>query len=101
MEVKRVRKAGTVLFERMRMAAAQELKLPRDVVAGDVLVNFVGRGSVTVENYRSLLIYDESRIRLQASHCKINISGKNLHIDYYSHDEMKISGQIVSLEFTD
>ncbi len=89
------------MFEKVRMAAAEELKLPRDVVAGDVLVNFVGRNSVTVENYRGILIYDDSRIRLQASRCKIHISGKNLHIDYYSHDAMKISGQIVSLEFVD
>lgn len=87
------------MFDRMRMAAAEELKLPMDVVAGDVLVNFVGRTSLTVENYRGILLYDETRIRLQANQCRLNITGKNLHIDYYNHDEMKISGQIASLEF--
>jgi len=83
----------------MRMAAAEEWRLPKDVVAGDVLVSFVGRRSVTIENYRGILIYDESRIKLQAKHCKVTLLGKGLHIDYYDHDEMKISGLVTSLEF--
>ncbi len=87
------------MFDHMRMAASEEWKLPGDVVAGDVLVSFVGRRSVTIENYRGILIYDESRIKLQAKQCKVTVLGKRLHIDYYDHDEMKISGWITSLEF--
>lgn len=89
------------LFERVRMAATENLKLPRDVVLGEVLISFVGRTSVVVENYRGILIYDDQTVKLQAKNCKLQFHGKRLHIEYYNHDEMKISGLIQSMEFGD
>lgn len=77
------------------------MKLPRDVVLGEVLVSFVGRYSVVIENYRGILIYDDTMVKLQAKHCKLQIRGKHLHIEYYTHEEMKITGQIQSMEFGD
>lgn len=89
------------MFEQVKVSAAENLKLPKDVVLGEVLVSFVGRYSVTVENYRGILLYDDQTVKLQAKHCKLLIRGKRLHIDYYNHDEMKITGQIQSMEFGD
>lgn len=87
------------MFEQIKVAAVEGLKLPKDVVLGEVLISFVGRYSVTIENYRGILIYDDKTVKLQAKHCKLQIQGKRLHIDYYNHDEMKITGQIQSLDF--
>lgn len=87
------------MFDQIKVAAVEGLKLPKDVVLGEVLISFVGRYSVTIENYRGILIYDDKTVRLQAKHCKLQIHGKRLHIDYYNHDEMKITGQIQSLDF--
>lgn len=89
------------MFEQIKLSAAENLKLPKDVVLGEVLVSFVGRYSVTIENYRGILIYDDKTVKLQAKHCKLQINGKRLHIEYYNHDEMKITGQIQSMEFGD
>lgn len=89
------------MFDQIKVTAAENLKLPKDVVLGEVLVSFVGRYSVTIENYRGILIYDDKTVKLQAKHCKLQIQGKRLHIDYYNHDEMKISGQIQSMCFED
>ena len=89
------------LFERVRIAAADNLKLPKDVVLGEVLISFVGRTSVVVENYRGILIYADQTVKLQARNCKLQFRGKRLHIEYYNHDEMKISGLIQSMEFGD
>ena len=73
--------------------------LPRDVILGDVLISFVGRSQVNVENYRSILIYTDTLIKLQARNCRVVIHGARLKIDYYTAEEMKITGQIGSLEF--
>lgn len=89
------------MFEQIRIAAADGMKLPKDVVLGEVLVTFVGRYSVTIENYRGILIYDDHTVKLQTKNCKLMIHGKRLHIDYYNHDEMRITGQIQSMEFGD
>ena len=67
--------------------------------SGDVLISFVGRSQVNVENYRSILIYTDTLIKLQARNCKVVIHGARLKIDYYTAEEMKITGQVGSLEF--
>lgn len=87
------------MLEQMKAAAAEELKLPKDAVLGEVLLSFVGWCSVVIENYRGILLYNDNTIRLQARQCRLSIHGKRLHIDYYNHEEMKITGQIQSMEF--
>ena len=89
------------MFERVKIAAADTLKLPKDVVLGEVLISFVGRTSVIIENYRGILIYDDQTVKLQARNCKLQFCGKRLHIEYYNQDEMKISGFIQSMQFGD
>lgn len=37
-----------------KKTAVSALGLPRDVILGDVLISFVGRSQVNVENYRSI-----------------------------------------------
>lgn len=82
-----------------KRTAVSALGLPRDVVLGDVLVNMVGCGQVNVENYRSILIYTDTLVKLQAKNCKVLVHGSRLRIDYYTSEEMQITGQIASLEF--
>lgn len=89
------------MLERVKQSAAENLKLPSDVVLGEVLVSFTGRYSVTIENYRGILFLDDTCIRVQAKHCRLQVCGRRLKIDYYDRDAMKISGQIQSMEFCD
>ena len=77
-----------------KKTAVSALGLPRDVILGDVLVNFVGRGQVNVENYRSILIYTDTLVKLQAKNCKVLIHGNRLRIDYYTSEEMKMESYI-------
>ena len=44
-------------------------------------------------------IYTDTLVKLQAKNCKVLIHGNRLRIDYYTSEEMKITGQIGSLEF--
>ena len=82
-----------------KKTAVSALGLPRDVILGDVLISFVGRSQVNVENYRSILIYTDTLIKLQARNCKVVIHGARLKIYYYTGGEIKITGQVGSLEF--
>lgn len=87
------------MFEESKEKAASALKLPRDVVLGEVLISFLGRHCVLIENYRSIILYTDCSIKLQAKNCRVVICGKKLMIEYYTNEEMKISGFIKSLEF--
>lgn len=87
------------MLEETKGKAVSALKLPKDVVLGEVLVSFLGRHSVVIENYRSIILYTDSLIKLQAKNCRVIIGGKRLMIEYYTKEEMKINGSIKSLEF--
>ena len=43
--------------------------------------------------------HPDTLIKLQARNCKVVIHGARLKIDYYTAEEMKITGQVGSLEF--
>ena len=61
----------------------------QDVILGDVLVNFVGRGQVNVEITGASFTYTDTLVKLQAKNCKVLIHGNRLRIDYYTSEEMK------------
>ncbi len=82
-----------------KAAAVTALGLPRDVLLGDVLVSFIGQREVCIENYRSILLYTDTLVKVQGRTCKVVIHGVRLKIEYYTSEEMKITGQIQSMEF--
>lgn len=75
------------------------LKLPKDVLLGEMLLSFVGRHAVMIENYRNIILYTDTLVKIQAKTCRLEIHGARLCIEYYTNDEMKITGQIQSVEF--
>lgn len=77
-----------------------QLKLPKDLMLGEAIVTVTGRSDITVENYRGILEYGPEVIRLSLKHGQIRLSGKGLSIDYYTSDDMKISGMIDRIEYS-
>ena len=88
-----------VMLEHAKQSATEQLKLPGDVMLGEILLSFSGRYCVTVENYRGILLFEENCIRRQGKNCRLQICGRRLNIVYYDRDSMKIYGQIQSMEF--
>lgn len=87
------------MFGEGKRTVVSALGLPRDVILGDPLISFVGQCQVNIENYRSILIYTDELIKIQARETRILVHGRGLSIEYYTADEMKITGKIHSLEF--
>lgn len=77
----------------------ESLHLPQDVTKGETMLTFVGKSAVQIENYRSILLYTNTSIRIQAKRYQLHVSGKNLCIRYYDKDEMKITGRIETITF--
>ncbi len=75
------------------------LKFPGDVLLGEMLLSFSGRGSLLVENYRTIVLYSDTLIKLQGKTYCLLVHGSRLSIEYYTQEEMKITGQIQSVEF--
>ena len=85
--------------EKIKEKLASAASMPKDVVLGAAVVTIIGAGEVCIENYRGIIEYTDVLIRVQTKGYQIRLQGKNLHIEYYTNDEMKITVRILSQEY--
>lgn len=84
---------------KFREQVIEQLELPKDFVLKDALVTITGRRELLIENYKGILIYEDSFIKIQAKNCRIAITGTHLNIDYYTNEEMKITGFFQQIQY--
>lgn len=77
----------------------ESLKLPKDTMLGASIVTVTGNREAFIENYKGILEYTTESIVLQGKNCKICFEGKRLSIDYYTNEDMKISGSIETVRY--
>ena len=82
-----------------KMVSARDL--PKDVIQIASGITILGRNELCIENYRGIIEYTDTLIRVQTRAGQIRIQGKRLRIQYYTNDEMKVTGALSSLEFTE
>ncbi len=87
------------MFAQSKELLVTSLKFPEDVVMGEMMLSFAGRRALLVENYRTIVLYTDELIKLQGKTCRLLVSGSRLSIQYYTREEMKITGQIKSVQF--
>lgn len=85
--------------EKNRELLADSLQLPKDIIAGASIVTVTGRHEIFIENYKGILEYTSERILLQAKNCQIAVCGRCLRIDYYTNEDMQISGDIQGISY--
>lgn len=83
----------------LKQKMAEATNLPKDVVLGIPILTLTGKMELCIENYRGIIEYTDVLIRLQSKSGQIRVSGKRLQIEYYTNDEMKITGYIQSIEY--
>lgn len=77
----------------------ESLQIPKDTVMGASIMTVTGNREVWIENYRGILEYSNERIVLQGKTSQICMEGKRLSIDYYTNEDMKISGFFSGIHF--
>ena len=85
--------------KRKESILAQSLQVPEELIQGDSIISLTGKHKAWIENYKGIIEYDDCRICLQLKNGRIIFSGTHLHIDFYTCDEMQISGVIESIVF--
>jgi sporulation protein YqfC len=78
---------------------SDSLKLPSDVLVGAPIITAFGRNEICIENYKSILEYNDNFIKILSKIGSIIIEGKNLKISYFTNDEMKITGLVHSISY--
>ena len=80
--------------ENVKSNLVESLELPMDIMYGAVIITAMGRNQILVENYKGIIEYAQEKIRLQTKTCQVTIQGKRLIVEYYTNEEMKITGYI-------
>lgn len=94
--MKETRKAES---DRIKAKIAGAANVPKDVLLGVPILTLTGQIELCVENYRGIIEYTEELIRVQTKAGQLRIDGKRLQIDYYTNDEMKITGRIHAIAY--
>ena len=77
----------------------ESLKLPKDTMLGASIVTLTGNREAFIENYKGILEYTNELIVLQGKNSKICFEGRQLAIEYYTNEDMKISGSIDAVRY--
>ena len=85
--------------QKKKISLLESLQLPKDVCLGALRVTLTGNTEAWIENYRGLLEYSEQTILLQCKTCQVCFEGEDLTIDYYTNEDMKISGCIQNVRY--
>jgi len=78
---------------------ADRLRISVEALTGAPVFILNGKYQLWVENYKSILEYQEDQIRIQTRQGKVRIWGKRLDIDEFTRDGMRIVGKILGVEF--
>ncbi len=82
-----------------REKVINSLELPKDLMLGAAILTVTGRREALIANYKGILEYEDSFIRVQTKNCRILVSGAHLAIEYYTNEEMKITGFIETIQY--
>ncbi len=83
----------------LREKMVDNLELPKDLMLGAAILTVTGRKEALISNYKGILEYEDSFIRVQTKNCRIRITGAHLAIDYYTNEEMRITGYIENIQY--
>ncbi len=75
-------------------AVSKKLGLQPDILDGATIVKTYGDEYSIVENYKSIIEYTETVVKLQGKHVKVIISGENLCIESFGTEECKVCGKL-------
>lgn len=79
---------------------SNSLRLPSDLLAGAPIITVIGKNEICVENYKGILEYSNTYIKILTKIGRVQIEGKKLCIEYFTKEEMKITGIIHKLDYS-
>lgn len=86
--------------KRQRTSKINEmLEMPREIVSNEPKVTILGFEQILIENYKSILEYEEFYVKINTYIGVININGFNLRLKEMTGDDIMVLGKIDSLDF--
>lgn len=75
------------------------LEIPQEVYSSIPKITVIGFEQMLIENYKTILAYQDFYIRLNTELGILNINGFNLNLKEMTKDDLLITGKIESIDF--
>ncbi len=82
--------------KKVREKLRNVMEIPRELLKNYSRITAIGNEDVWIENYKSILEYDDNLIRLGNNIC---IYGQGLKVEEITADDILIIGKISNIEF--
>lgn len=83
----------------LRERLADAVDISKDVLLDAVLVKCIGNRELTIENYKGIIEYSDTCIRLKANPRVVKICGTGLEIKTITQEMLYITGLINSFSY--
>ncbi|OGO77228.1 MAG: sporulation protein YqfC [Clostridiales bacterium GWB2_37_7] len=84
---------------KIKETLSNALELPKDIILDVAKVTLIGSDSITVENHKGILEYNEDQIRVNTGSGVLIIIGSKLNIKSILQEEITITGEINSVGY--
>lgn len=77
----------------------KNLDIPEDIIFDIPRIIMMSNNEIRIENYRSILEYENKKITLSSKNLLIELKGEDLDISLITDDEISIIGNISAINF--
>lgn len=86
-------------IERTREILSEKFDLPKDVTMNLPKITIIGNSEITIENYKGIILFERSIIKINTKDKIINIEGENFEILYIGESTITISGNFKLISY--
>ena len=83
----------------LRGRIADSVDASREVFLDVTRIIIIGKGEISIENYKGIVEYTAERIILEAKPRRIRLSGSGLEVKSITDEMLYVAGDILAVEF--
>lgn len=84
---------------KIKETISNALELPKDIVLDVAKVTLIGTDTITIENHRGIIEYNEDQIRINTGSGILTINGSKLSIKAILQEEITITGEVFCISY--
>lgn len=84
---------------KIKETISNALELPKDIVLDVAKVTLIGTDTITVENHKGIIEYNEDQIRINTGSGILTINGSKLSIKAILQEEITITGEVFCISY--
>ncbi len=89
---------GKLMKKRNYKRIDKILEMPKEVCSDIPKIIITGFDEMIIENFKGILEYEEFFVKINTHIGIININGFNLNLENMTNDDIKVTGQIESMD---